>query len=99
MNDDELFKLYAGMAMQALITAAKVPWDLIPQLANEMAQIHFNFGKSRIDLRSLVEGILSSGLVLVLTLWLSCHLRQSNQKRFLQILYNESLLMGYTQAP
>ena len=38
MNDDELFKLYAGMAMQALITAAKVPWDLIPHLANEMAQ-------------------------------------------------------------
>jgi hypothetical protein len=38
MNDDELFKLYAGLAMQALITAAKVPWDLIPQLANEMAQ-------------------------------------------------------------
>jgi hypothetical protein len=38
MNDDELFKLYAGMAMQALITAGKVPWDLIPHLANEMAQ-------------------------------------------------------------
>ena len=38
MNDDELFKLYAGLAMQALITANKVPWDLIPQLANEMAQ-------------------------------------------------------------
>jgi hypothetical protein len=41
-----------------------------------MAQIHFNFGKSRIDLRSLVEGILSSGLVLVLTLWLSATIEQ-----------------------
>ena len=38
MNDDELFKLYAGLAMQALITAGKVPWNLIPQEANEMAQ-------------------------------------------------------------
>lgn len=50
--------------------------DLLPLVANEMAQIHFNFGKSRIDLRSLVEGILSSGLVLVLTLWLSATIEQ-----------------------
>jgi hypothetical protein len=50
--------------------------DLLPLVANEMAQIHFNFGKSRIDLRSLVEGILSSGLMLVLTLWLSATIEQ-----------------------
>ena len=35
--------------------------DLLPLVAQEMAQIHFNFGKTRIDLRSLAEGLLSSG--------------------------------------
>jgi small-conductance mechanosensitive channel len=50
--------------------------DLLPLVAQEMAQIHFNFGKTRIDLRSLVEGLLSSGLVLVLALWLSATIEQ-----------------------
>lgn len=50
--------------------------DLLPLVADEMAQIHFNFGKTRVDLRSLVEGLLSSGLVLVLTLWLSATIEQ-----------------------
>ena len=50
--------------------------DLLPLVVQEMEQIHFNFGKTRIDLRALVEGILSSGLVLVLTLWLSATIEQ-----------------------
>ena len=50
--------------------------DLLPLVVQEMEQIHFNFGKTHIDLRALVEGILSSGLVLVLTLWLSATIEQ-----------------------
>ncbi|MFY8191678.1 MAG: mechanosensitive ion channel protein, partial [Limnohabitans sp.] len=45
--------------------------DLLPVVVHEMEQVRFNFGKTRMDLRSLVEGVLSSGLVLVLTLWVS----------------------------
>ena len=45
--------------------------DLLPLVVSEMEQIHLNFGKVRLDLRTLFEGMLSSGLVLVLSLWLS----------------------------
>ena len=45
--------------------------DLLPLVVNEMEQIHLNFGKVKLDLRTLFEGMLSSGLVLVLSLWLS----------------------------
>jgi len=66
----------------ALLTERLVSWlawgvavlwitDLLPLVATEMAQIHLNFGRVKIDLRTLFEGMLSSGLVLVLSLWLS----------------------------
>ena len=45
--------------------------DLLPMVVNEMERIHLNFGKVKLDLRTLFEGMLSSGLVLVLSLWLS----------------------------
>ena len=50
--------------------------DLLPMVVNEMELIHVNFGKTRLNLRTLVEGVLSSGLVLVLTLWLSATIEQ-----------------------
>jgi small-conductance mechanosensitive channel len=45
--------------------------DLLPLVATEMESIHLNFGRVKLDLRTLLEGMLSSGLVLVLSLWLS----------------------------
>ena len=45
--------------------------DLLPLVATEMESIHLNFGRVKLDLRTLFEGMLSSGLVLVLSLWLS----------------------------
>ncbi|MFM7801071.1 MAG: mechanosensitive ion channel family protein [Limnohabitans sp.] len=45
--------------------------DLLPLVVAEMEQIHLNFGRVKLDLRTLFEGMLSSGLVLVLSLWLS----------------------------
>ncbi len=50
--------------------------DLLPLVAHEMEQIHVNFGKTKLDLRTLVEGMLSSGLVLVLALWVSATIEQ-----------------------
>jgi small-conductance mechanosensitive channel len=50
--------------------------DLLPLVLQEMEQIHLNFGKLRLDLRTILEGVLSSGLVLMLSLWLSAVIEQ-----------------------
>lgn len=50
--------------------------DLLPLVLQEMEQIHLNFGKVRLDLRTLLEGVLSCGLVLMLSLWLSATIEQ-----------------------
>jgi small-conductance mechanosensitive channel len=52
---------------------AAVLWILgvLPQVLEEMDSLEFVFGKSRISLLRLVQGILSAGTVLVLALWLS----------------------------
>ena len=50
--------------------------DLLPLVAQELAQINLNFGKVRLDLRTLLEGVLSCGLVLMLSLWLSATIEQ-----------------------
>jgi small-conductance mechanosensitive channel len=52
---------------------AAVLWivGLLPAVMEEMDAIHFVFGKSKISLLSLVQGLLSSGVVLVLALWIS----------------------------
>jgi len=50
--------------------------DLLPLVAQELEQIKLNFGKVRLDVRTLLEGLLSCGLVLVLSLWLSATIEQ-----------------------
>ena len=61
-----------------LAWAMAVLWitDLLPLVLQEMEQIHLNFGKLRLDLRTILEGLLSSGLVLMLSLWLSAVIEQ-----------------------
>lgn len=57
---------------------AAVLWivGLLPAVTGEMAAIHFVFGKSRVSLLTLVQGLLSSGVVLVLVLWMSAALEK-----------------------
>ena len=43
----------------------------LPIVLAELEAIHLSFGKTHLDLRTLLEGVLSSSLVLVLALWLS----------------------------
>jgi small-conductance mechanosensitive channel len=52
---------------------AAVLWilGLLPAVLEEMEAIRFAFGKSEISLLSIVQGVLSSGLVMVLVLWIS----------------------------
>jgi small-conductance mechanosensitive channel len=57
---------------------AAVLWilGLLPPLMEQMDAIEFAFGKSRVSLLTLVQGTLSSGVVLVLALWISAALER-----------------------
>ena len=52
---------------------AAVLWilGLLPIVLAEMDRIEFAFGKTNVSLRTVLEGALSSGLVMVLVLWIS----------------------------
>jgi small-conductance mechanosensitive channel len=57
---------------------AAVLWilGLLPAVMSEMESIRFSFGKSKVSLLSIVQGVLSSGLVMVLVLWVSAALER-----------------------
>lgn len=44
---------------------------LLPRVLNELQSIELNFGKSKLDMRTLFEGVLSIVVMIVITLWLS----------------------------
>ena len=52
---------------------AMVLWvsGLLPLLLEELDQIHWKVGGSSLSVRALIEGTLTAGAVLILTLWLS----------------------------
>jgi small-conductance mechanosensitive channel len=66
---------------------AAVLWilGLLPLVTAELDAIRFSFGKSRISLMNLVEGLLSGGAVLVLALWISAAI----EKRVLRQALND----------
>jgi small-conductance mechanosensitive channel len=57
---------------------AAVLWmlGLLPAVLAEMESIEFSFGKSRVNLLSILQGVLSAGLVMVLVLWVSAALER-----------------------
>ena len=57
---------------------AAVLWimGLLPAVLAELEGIRFTFGKGKISLLSILQGALSSGLVLVLALWVSAALER-----------------------
>ncbi|MBI5275672.1 MAG: mechanosensitive ion channel [Burkholderiales bacterium] len=61
-------RLFSWLAWLAAIT-----WilGLLPVLMDEMDAIVFAFGKTKISLLAIVQGTLSAGAVLVVTLWIS----------------------------
>ena len=67
-----------GVGAVILIVVAAVLWivDLLPAVLEELDAIHLAFGKTSISLRTLIEGCLSSGLVLVVALWVSSTLER-----------------------
>jgi small-conductance mechanosensitive channel len=67
---ERLFSWLAWMAAVLWIVG------LLPAVMEEMDAIHFIFGKSKVSLLGLVQGVLSSGVVLVLALWMSAVLEK-----------------------
>jgi small-conductance mechanosensitive channel len=61
-----------------LVWGLTVLWiaGLMPAVLSELDAVHLNIGKSHVSLRAVLEGLLSSSLVLVLTLWLSATLER-----------------------
>ena len=57
---------------------AAVLWivGLLPAVMDEMDSIQLAFGKSKVSLLTLAQGVLSSGVVLVLALWVSAVLEK-----------------------
>ncbi|MEJ6023736.1 mechanosensitive ion channel family protein [Ramlibacter sp. PS4R-6] len=55
---------------------AAVLWivGMLPAVMDQMEEIHVAFGKSRISLLAVVQGVLSAGAVMVVTLWISAAL-------------------------
>ncbi|MBI2768741.1 MAG: mechanosensitive ion channel [Burkholderiales bacterium] len=67
---ERLFSWLAWIAAVLWIVGA------LPAVMAEMDSIQFAFGKSRVSLLSLLQGFLSSGIVLVLVLWISAVLER-----------------------
>lgn len=55
---------------------AVVGWitGVLPEVLDELDQVHWKLGSSEVSIRTLLEGLLSAGLTLVLTLWVSAAL-------------------------
>ncbi|MBQ0944887.1 mechanosensitive ion channel [Ideonella sp. 4Y16] len=56
-----------------LVWAGMVGWvtGLLPELLSAMEEIHWKMGGSTVSLRTLVEGTVSAGVVLIVALWIS----------------------------
>lgn len=67
---ERLFSWLAWMAAVLWIVG------LLPDVMAELDAIQFAFGKSKISVLSLIEGVLSSGVVLVVALWISAALER-----------------------
>lgn len=67
---ERLFSWLAWIAAVLWIAGA------LPAVTEEMDRVRFVFGKSTVSLLTLAEGLLSSGVVLVLTLWISAALEK-----------------------
>jgi small-conductance mechanosensitive channel len=66
---------------------AAVLWivGLLPVVMKELDAVEFAFGKSKVSLLGILQGVLSCGVVLVITLWIS----KAIEKRVLQDAVND----------
>jgi small-conductance mechanosensitive channel len=70
-RSDWALRVERTVSWLAWLGAALWIMGFLPWILNEMELIRISFGKTKLDLRTLFEGLLSSIMVLVLTLWAS----------------------------
>jgi small-conductance mechanosensitive channel len=65
---------------------AAVLWivGMLPAVMDDMESLHVSFGKTKVSLLAIVQGILSSGAVMVITLWISAALERKVLSQTLQ---------------
>jgi small-conductance mechanosensitive channel len=71
---------------------------LLPLVLDELDSITLVFGKSKISLRTVIEGVLSSGVVLVLALWLSATVERNILRETVQDLSMRKVLANTLRA-
>ena len=82
----------------AWFTAIAWTTGLAPHVLAELDQITLPLGKSRVSLRTLIDGVISSGLVLVLVLWLSKVIERSLLRSTVQDLSLRKVLSNAIRA-
>jgi len=86
------------MSWVAWLGAALWITGLAPAVLAELDDIKILFGKSHLSLLTLLEGIFSSGLVLVLTLWLSAAIESRVLREAVQDLSLRKIAVNATRA-
>ncbi|QJW84854.1 mechanosensitive ion channel [Ramlibacter terrae] len=83
-----------------LARLAAVLWilGLLPAVRAEMQGIQFAFGKAHISLLDLVEGVLSSGVVLVVALWVSATIERKLLRQNIHDLSLRKVASNITRA-
>ena len=71
-NETPLIRLLER-SISWLAWLAMVLWvsDLLPLLLEELEKISWKMGASTLSVRNIIEGTLTAGLVLIITLWIS----------------------------
>lgn len=82
----------------AWIAAALWILGLLPAVMAEMDAIRFAFGKSKISVLDIVQGLLSSGIVLVLALWISATVERKLLRENIQDLSLRKVASNVTRA-
>ncbi len=67
-----------GRTVSWIVWLCSVLWivGLLPVMVSELESITVGFGKTRVSLYMILQGVLSVGVVLVVTLWISAALEQ-----------------------
>ncbi|MGV3493547.1 MAG: mechanosensitive ion channel family protein [Ramlibacter sp.] len=89
---ERVFSWFAWLAVVLWILGL-----LQPVLA-ELQAIQFNFGKSKLSLLDVIEGVISSGVVLVVTLWISATVERRLLRDNIQDLSLRKVASNMTRA-
>jgi small-conductance mechanosensitive channel len=90
--------LERGLSWLAWLMAVLWIVGLLPTVLEELDAIQLSFGKSHISVRTLLEGLLSSSLVLVLALWLSATIERKILQRAVDDLSMRKVLTNTLRA-